>query len=120
MAWFKLAVVLIFTALPMLAVIQTRTTPIGGVPKYTYKVVHTYPHDPSALTQGLVYHGGFLYEGTGLKGHSSLCKVRLETGEVVQHTELPPEFFGEGIAIIQDKIVQLTWQKSRRIMRVCM
>jgi len=110
MAWFKLAVVLIFTALPILAVVQSHRTHAGGVPEYTYKVVHTYPHDPSAFTQGLVYHDGFFYEGTGLQGHSSLRKVRLETGEVVQRADLSPEFFGEGIAIVKDQIVQLTWQ----------
>ena len=62
--------------------------------------------------QGLVFHGGFLYEGTGLKGRSSLRKVRLETGEVVQEIDLTPEFFGEGITIVKNEIVQLTWQSQ--------
>ena len=82
----------------------------GGVPEYTFKVVQMFPHDPHAFTQGLVFHDGFLYEGTGLKGRSSLRKVRLETGEVIQEADLAPELFGEGISIVNNEIVQLTWQ----------
>ena len=81
-------------------------------PEYTFQVVHVYPHDPNAFTQGLVYRDGFLYEGTGLNGRSSLRKVRLETGEVVKQIDLAPEFFGEGIALYRDEIVQLTWQSQ--------
>jgi glutaminyl-peptide cyclotransferase len=79
-------------------------------PEYTFKVIRTFPHDPAAFTQGLAYRDGFLYEGTGLNGRSSLRKVRLETGEVVQHVDLANEFFGEGITLLKDQIVQLTWQ----------
>lgn len=82
------------------------------IPEYTYKIVHAFPHDRTAFTQGLVYRDGFLYEGTGLNGHSSLRKVRLETGEVVQRVDLPSEFFGEGIALLKNEIVQLTWQSQ--------
>jgi glutamine cyclotransferase len=78
--------------------------------EYTFKIVHVFPHDPAAFTQGLVYRDGFLYEGTGLNGRSSLRKVRLETGEVVQHVDLANDFFGEGIAIVKNEIIQLTWQ----------
>lgn len=78
--------------------------------EYTFKVVNVFPHDPSAFTQGLVYHDSFLYEGTGLNGRSQLRKVRLETGEVVQHENLSSEFFGEGIAIVGNRVIQLTWQ----------
>lgn len=81
-------------------------------PEYTFKVVHTFPHDPNAFTQGLAYRDGFLYEGTGLKGRSSLRKVRLETGEVVQQIDLPPEYFGEGITLVKNEVVQLTWQSQ--------
>jgi glutaminyl-peptide cyclotransferase len=80
--------------------------------EYTFGIVRAFPHDTSAFTQGLAYHDGFLYEGTGLNGRSSLRKVRLETGEVVQHADLGPEFFGEGITIIQNKVVQLTWKSE--------
>lgn len=81
-------------------------------PEYTYKVVQVFPHDPTAFTQGLVYRGGFLYEGTGLNGRSSLRKVRLETGEILQRVHLDPEYFGEGIALLRNEIVQLTWQSQ--------
>ena len=67
---------------------------------------------PSAYTQGLAYRDGFLYEGTGRNGQSSLRKVRLETGEVIQHADLGPEFFGEGITIIKDRVFQLTWKSG--------
>ena len=83
--------------------------PDTSVP-WTYKVINTYPHDPQAFTQGLVYENGFLYEGTGQKGHSQLRKVELQTGKVLQKYELPDEYFGEGITIFDDKIIQLTWQ----------
>jgi glutaminyl-peptide cyclotransferase len=79
-------------------------------PQYTFKIVHTFPHDSSAFTQGLEYHDGFLYESTGLEGRSSLRKVRLETGDVLQHTDLPSKYFGEGITIFKGEIVQITWQ----------
>src|SRR5580658_3711390 len=81
-------------------------------PEYTFKVVRTFPHDSNAFTQGLAYHDGFLYEGTGLQGRSSLRKVRLETGEVVQRVDLAPEFFGEGITLVKNEVVQLTWQSQ--------
>jgi glutaminyl-peptide cyclotransferase len=79
-------------------------------PEYTFRIVHQYPHDKAAFTQGLVYWNGFFYEGTGLNGQSSLRQVRIETGEVVRRTPLAPEYFGEGITILNDQIYQLTWQ----------
>jgi len=77
---------------------------------WTYKLVNTFPHDRKAFTQGLVFEDGFLYEGTGLNGRSDLRKVELETGRVLQSCKLPDEFFGEGITIYQDHIIQLTFQ----------
>jgi len=79
-------------------------------PVYIYKIINTYPHDSSAFTQGLVFDNGFLYEGTGLSGLSSLRKVELETGNIVQIIKLPDNYFGEGITIYEDRIIQLTWQ----------
>jgi len=81
-------------------------------PEYTFKIVRTFPHDPTAFTQGLAYGDGFLYEGTGLKGRSSLRKVLLETGEIVQRVDLAPEFFGEGITLLKNEVLQLTWQSQ--------
>jgi glutaminyl-peptide cyclotransferase len=83
---------------------------IAASPEYGYKIVHVYPHDRAAFTQGLEYRGGFLYEGTGLVGRSTLRKVKLETGEVVQQIKLAPQLFGEGITVINQQVVQLTWQ----------
>jgi glutamine cyclotransferase len=77
---------------------------------FGYELVHTYPHDPEAFTQGLTIADGFLYEGTGLEGRSTLRRVDLETGRVLQHVNLPGDLFGEGIAVRGDEIVQLTWR----------
>ena len=81
-----------------------------SVPVYTYEVVNTYKHDPTAFTEGLFFKDGFLYESTGEK--SSLRKVELETGKVLQKFDLPKESFGEGISLWGDKIYQLTWQEG--------
>jgi len=82
-------------------------------PRYTYNVVNVYPHDENAFTQGLVFEDGFLYEGTGLYGNSSLRRVELETGKVLQVHALQGQFFGEGVAIVGDKIIQLMWESHR-------
>lgn len=84
---------------------------------YDYEIVKTYPHDPKAFTQGLEFHDGVLYEGTGGDGEnndpffSSLRKVDFATGKVQQKYDLPREYFGEGITILGDKIYQLTWRE---------
>ena len=78
--------------------------------QYTYKVMQVFPHDTKAFTQGLLFHDGFLYESTGIKGESTLRKVNLQTGEPVQKTDLPADVFGEGLALVDDKLIQLTWQ----------
>jgi glutamine cyclotransferase len=80
--------------------------------EYTFEIVRVFPHDRTAFTQGLEYRDGFLYEGTGLNGKSSIRKIRIETGEVVQRVDLSPEFFGEGITILDTRIVQLTWRSQ--------
>jgi glutamine cyclotransferase len=85
----------------------------GPLPVYGYEVVKAYPHDPKAFTEGLFFHGGFLYESTGGDpGESSIRKVELDTGKVVQKWMLPNEDFGEGSAIIGDKIYMLTWKQG--------
>jgi glutamine cyclotransferase len=83
-----------------------------SLPVYGYRVVREYPHDPNAFTQGLQFVDGFLYEGTGLNGRSSIRKVRLETGEVVQQRDLARAYFGEGITVWKTDLIQLTWQSN--------
>jgi glutamine cyclotransferase len=80
--------------------------------QFGYEVINSYPHDSGAFTQGLVFENGMLYEGTGLWGQSTLRKVDLETGQVLETRELRPEYFGEGIAICGNRILQLTWQSN--------
>lgn len=76
---------------------------------YDIEIVRSYPHDAQAYTQGLFFHDGFLYESTGLEGASSLRKVEIETGEVLQRTDLPADLFGEGVTLSKGRIVGLTW-----------
>jgi glutamine cyclotransferase len=83
-----------------------------GVPEYGYEIVHVYPHDPAAYTQGLFYWSGALYEGTGLNGRSSIRKVKLETGEVLEKRDVPEQYFGEGIVNWKDRLIQITWQSQ--------
>lgn len=75
---------------------------------YDFEIINTYPHDPEAFTQGLLYRDGYLYESTGRRGKSSLRKVDLETGEILQIHELGDEFFGEGLTDSNDRLIQLT------------
>jgi glutamine cyclotransferase len=84
----------------------------GATPVDTYTVINAFPHDPAAYTQGLIYRDGFLYESTGLRGSSSLRKVRLETGEVLQQRRVDQAHFAEGLADWKDQLVQLTWQSN--------
>ncbi len=84
----------------------------ASAPVYGYRVVHVYPHDRNAFTQGLIYLDGFLYESTGLEGRSSLRKVKLETGEVLQKTDVPAQYFAEGLTDWKKSLVQLTWKSG--------
>ena len=84
----------------------------ANLPVYRYAVVRTFPHDRDAFTQGLQFLDGFLYEGTGLNGRSSIRKVKLETGEVVQRRDVPAQYFGEGIVVWQSELFELTWQSG--------
>jgi glutamine cyclotransferase len=76
----------------------------------TYRIVHTYPHDPQAFTQGLVFVDGRLYESTGLRGQSSLRMVDLETGHVLQDQPVDSKYFAEGLTDWGSTLVQLTWE----------
>jgi glutaminyl-peptide cyclotransferase len=101
--------------LPLLPLVgasaQSPTIPPAGsrAPIYNYTIVHSYPHDADAFTEGLEFRDGFLYESTGLNGKSSIRKVKLETGEVLQNHSISRDYFGEGITFWKDELFQLTW-----------
>ncbi len=76
---------------------------------YTYDVIERYPHNTNAFTQGLVYADGYIYEGTGRYGQSSIKKIDMTTGQVIKQRALDPQYFGEGITIFDGKLIQLTW-----------
>jgi glutaminyl-peptide cyclotransferase len=82
----------------------------GGPVNYTFRIVNTYPHDPRAYTQGLIYKDGFLYESTGRNGESSLRKVKLDTGEVLQIQPVDAKHFAEGLTEWRNQLLQLTWK----------
>lgn len=92
---------------PSQAASSPQTLPVFG-----YRVVNAYPHDPAAFTQGLIYRDGFLYESTGLNGESTLRKVRLETGEVLQRQSVDARYFAEGLTDWGGQLLQLTWQAN--------
>jgi len=95
------------------AAVPGAQVPAGGaLPVYGYTVVQTFPHDRDAYTQGLQFLDGNLYEGTGLHGRSSIRRVRLETGEVLQRQDIAAEYFGEGITVRGTDLFQLTWQSG--------
>ncbi|MBE3116624.1 glutaminyl-peptide cyclotransferase [Candidatus Bathyarchaeota archaeon] len=92
---------------------QAPTQNPQGPLNYTYKIVNTFPHDPTAFTEGLTFADGALYESTGAalsSAPSSLRRVNLASGAVLQQQILDSQYFGEGIAVVNDTIVQLTWQ----------
>ena len=80
---------------------------------YEYKIINSYPHDTKAYTQGLEYYNGFLYETTGRRGQSTLRKVELKTGKVLQKIDLDKKYFGEGMTILNNKIYWLTWEAKK-------
>lgn len=82
------------------------------VPVYTYEIVKSYPHDGKAFTQGLIFRDGFLYESTGQNGESTLRKVELNTGKVLQKYDVPEEYFAEGMTFLNDRFYQITWQEN--------
>ena len=92
--------------------VPTRSA-ISSVPRYGFKVIRIYPHDPRAFTQGLEFRNGTLYEGTGLEGRSTLRREDLETGKVIEKIDLAPQIFGEGITVVNGRIIQVTWVSHR-------
>ena len=103
---------LLLAAVVASVVIGSQTPTGGRLPVYTYQIVRVYPHDPNAFTQGLQYVDGVLYEGTGLNGRSSIRKVKLDTGEVLQRRDVPAQHFGEGITVWKSTLIELTWKSE--------
>jgi glutamine cyclotransferase len=104
-------------ALALIVLTTARCGPLQGsvqtpAARYGYRIVNSYPHDSRAYTQGLIYRDGFLYESTGLNGRSTVRKVRLETGEVIQEYRLESQYFGEGLTDWSGRLIQLTWQTN--------
>ena len=83
-----------------------------GAPVLGYQVVNVYPHDKDAFTQGLLFRDDALFESTGIKGRSTLRKVRLETGEVLQQAKVDNRYFAEGLTDWGSRLVQLTWETN--------
>ena len=88
-------------------------TQLSAVTISDVDVIKKYPHDNTAFTQGLEFHEGRIYESTGRHGFSELRKVDLVTGRVIQRRVLDPQYFGEGITILQNKVFQLTWKSGK-------
>lgn len=86
---------------------QRRAAPVHG-----FAVVRSFPHDPNAFTQGLVYASGEFFESTGLHGESSVRRVEIRTGRVLQHRAVDAKYFAEGLALVGDALIQLTWQQN--------
>jgi len=105
----SICIVLILVFIITIAIFNNQTSN-ELAPTYTYQVIKTYPHDVNAFTEGLVFDGGFLYESTGLNGSSTIRRVELDTGNVLKIRSLRDLYFGEGAAIIDNKIIQLTWK----------
>ncbi|MDJ0798272.1 MAG: glutaminyl-peptide cyclotransferase [Calothrix sp. MO_167.B12] len=105
--------ILMITSACIPFVTTVKDVPSSSVTQCTYQVVNRYPHDSKAFTQGLVYFNQTLYEGTGIYGSSSIREVALETGKVLRISKLESQYFGEGITIWKDKLIQLTWKSNQ-------
>ena len=88
-------------------------TPAAQVQPMNYSVLNVYPHDTTSFTEGLLFFNNELYEGTGMYKESRLLKVNLKTGKAIQQVKLAPQYFGEGICILNNKIYQLTYQEHK-------
>lgn len=109
--WLLLLFLFFSSSRPLVKVVAR--PPISIPITYTYRVVQKFPHDPQAFTQGLVYQDGYFYESTGLYGRSSLRQVNPADGTVLRQVELAETYFGEGVALCDDRIYQLTWREHQ-------
>lgn len=109
----RLAPVLAFLLVACSSSPEAEAPAAAGAQSLSVSVDRIYPHAREAFTQGLLWHGGALYEGTGIEGASELRRVELESGRVEQAQALPRDVFGEGLALVGERLVQLTWQSER-------
>ncbi len=98
-------IVALLTLLPLTMQAQSPSVPVLAP-----EVLNVFPHDAAAFTQGLLWHGGYLYESTGLYGESTLRRVDLASGEALEVHALPAEYFAEGLERVGDRLIQLTWK----------
>ena len=92
---------------------ENAAPPVSQVQPMSYSVLNIYPHDTTSYTEGLLFFNNELYEGTGMYKESKLLKVTLTTGKILQQVKLAPQYFGEGICILNNKIYQLTYQEHK-------
>ncbi len=121
MAAVILAVVAFWLLRPAPPGTETQPPPLAARPadspqRLAVKVLSVRPHDPEAFTQGILIHGGSLYESTGLYGSSSLREVNPQTGEVKRQVKVPAKYFAEGLAVVGDRLIQLTWQEQKALL----
>lgn len=110
--WSAFALLLVLLSLAVIAR-RSSSQPAAATltaPVYGYKVIHRYPHDHTAFIQGFIYLDGVFYESTGLNGRSSLRKVKVETGQVLQKIDIPQQYFAEGLTDWKNELIQLTWK----------
>jgi len=108
----RIAAALVASALVAGAARQPAAGRAGSAPTWRHEVLRSFPHDPEAYTQGLLFLDGFLYESTGRNGRSSLRKVELETGKVLQRLGIGRQYFAEGLAAWGSQLIQLTWETN--------
>jgi glutamine cyclotransferase len=106
------ATTLFLLVAPAIALCAFQARPDRQTPRFSFRVVKAYPHDPTAFTQGLVFADGIFYESTGLRGHSTLRKVNPATGRVIQQIAVEAQYFAEGLALVGDELLQLTWEEK--------
>lgn len=97
-------------AAPVIAFYAVQPRPDSRTPRFSFRVVKAFPHDPTAFTQGIVFADGIFYESTGLNGYSTVRKVTPETGAVIQKVAVEDQYFAEGLALVGQELLQLTWQ----------
>jgi glutamine cyclotransferase len=115
----KMAIILVFGLLSLACKTDGTTSPVrtsslnNRAAQYGYEIVNTWPHDKRAYTQGLIFHEGKLIESTGRQGESSLRRVELESGKVLDKVDLPYQYFAEGTTLLNGRIYQLTWEHQK-------